>query len=136
MPMPNDNRQFELLAMQSLLPGLTFSVEKSLDLLNDARRALSLPLFALTEGAASPMKRRGRGRPVGIKEAGPRKSPALVKRRMTAAQRQAVGAASRQRWAIVREAGIKMVGPASPNKQQVERARRIIAKRAAQAQAS
>jgi hypothetical protein len=145
-PMLNQNaRNLELMAMQSLLPGLTVAVERSIELLNEARGALALPLVMLQTGDSVAPKRRGRppGRPPAASVVPPppeeepgngkhiheapasKKQAAKARRKMTAAQRQAVGEATRARWDVVREAGIKPKS-GSPSNAEVERALRII----------
>lgn len=145
--MNTTTKQFELMAMQSLLPGLTFAAERSLDTLNEARSALSLPLVTMQVGDPAPK----RGRPpkaasaahLPIVEDNPeiheapgsrRRSTARKKqkesggRKMTASQRKRVGQATRQRWEIVREAGIKPKS-GSPSNIEVARALKIIEKK-------
>jgi hypothetical protein len=137
----NNTSKFEAMAMQSLLPGLTFAAERAIELLNQTRAFLSLAPVFLQGIEGAPARR---GRPPRQPE--PERSPALdwaipepevaaparakkaVRRGWTPAQRKAIGERTRLRWEAIREAGIKPRA-ASPSKIEVERALRIIERR-------
>ena len=122
------------MAMQSLLPGLTFAAERSIELLNEVRTVLSLPPAKMHVGELV-----RRGRPPGTARTAPPANPAIheaprakkkaaVGRKMSAAQGKEVGRRTRERWEIVREAGLKPKG-GSPTNAEVMRALKIVEKK-------
>lgn len=140
------NGRFELMAMQSLLHGLTYAAERMVDTLNEARQALSLPLMRLAEDGyeeptppASSMalangheatdedgsatkKKKKRGRP--------RTSSRIWSKRT----KQRIGDNTRERWDVVKAAGIS--NGKAPSAAMVERAKKILARREAKAAAA
>lgn len=142
------SQQAEILGMQALLPGLRHSAERSVELLNEALRALGLPLARLDSGEAP---RRGRPPGSGVKAlvktpaeqagagrvADALKEPKPGKRGghhgpMSVKTKRKVGQSSKARWALAKEAGID-TGGKIPGAADLERARKIIARRQAAA---
>jgi hypothetical protein len=118
--------QFEMIG---LLPGLTLAAEHAVELLNEARAALSLSPVHLDIGRSKARKEAAAAaepEPAGGTEI--HEVPKRKKGKSTAAYKRA-GEATRERWAIVKEAGIKLKGSGAPTIAMVERARKILAKR-------
>lgn len=132
-------RQFELMAMQSLLPGLTFSAEKCIENLNEARGTLGMPPMRLrVEGGTPPILsgETSTVRPMltALREVGVKidRRKGKGKRHMSPEVKAKVGAATRERWAIVKAAGISTNGKL-PSHRDIDKAHKILAKRAATA---
>jgi hypothetical protein len=123
-------KQVELMAMQSLLPGLTVAAEQAIELLNEARTVLGLPPVGINAGAGNTRKSRG-GPPATDNKYSIHEAPPVVgtgKRRVSKLARQKLGASTRERWAAVKEAGIDTKGKL-PTAADLARARKMIARR-------
>jgi hypothetical protein len=122
-------RKWEAIA---LMPGLSLAVERTLESLNEARRVLGMPPVSLVDNAAP---RRGRP-PKSVANALPVATPpapaveraAPRKRAMSKTGRKSVGHHTRERWALVKEAGLTLSGR-SPSSADVEKAKKILARR-------
>ena len=116
--------------MQSLLPGLTFGAEQATNLLNDARLVLGLPPVRIETGERRGRKRADEPYNPEIHEASAPsgKGPPARTKQMSKKARQKLGASTRKRWAIVKEAGID-TGGKIPSAAHIARAQRIMARR-------
>lgn len=133
--MNNNASRFEAMAMQSLLPGLTFAVERAVELLNRTRAVLSLPPVIVVSPEQSAPARRGRRPRAAQIEDEPVESEAeeaapvkASRKRWTPKQRREIGQRTRDRWAAMREAGITP-RKNSPSSAEVQRALKIIERR-------
>lgn len=110
--------KLERIAMQALLPGLEFGLESSLGLLNSARQVLGMEALVVSVGdVPAPAKRRGR----------PPKTKVMS---LTRADK--VSASTKERWRVVKAAGLDTKGKL-PTRRMVEEAKRLLGTKAANA---
>lgn len=126
--------------MQSLLPGLAFSAEKCLELLNEARGTLGMPpmrlrvdggtapILSAETGTVRPMLAsiRSEGGPTITEKVDRRKGKG--KRHITPEAKRRIGDSTRERWAIVKAAGVSTNGKL-PSARDIDKAQKILAKR-------
>jgi hypothetical protein len=111
-------------AQASLLPGLQYAADLAIDALNDARAILRMPALHL---ANMQSVAQDRNQVQSINEA-PKQRHTRKRRKLSKEARKKLAASTRERWDVVRAAGIKMKGTV-PTAAEVERGRKILERR-------
>ncbi len=114
--------RLEMVGTQALLAGVTFAAERAIELLNDIRAELDLPLMGMeTNGVLATVRE-----PALL---GPDDNKERVKRKHTRRSKppgSGSGPKTARRWRIVKAAGLYKGGSGSPSGELVERATKLL----------